>query len=126
MRRLFKDLPDACDNTLAVARMCAVMAETRKPLLPMCPKVHPGQTEEETIRAMAVEGLARRMDAAGADPAARKVYEDRLDYELGVIARMGFPGYFLIVADFIQWAKSQGIRWGRGVDRAPGRLRPGR
>ena len=114
MRRLFKDLPDACDNTLAVARMCAVMAETRKPLLPMCPKVHPGQTEEETIRAMAVEGLARRMDAAGADPAARKVYEDRLDYELGVIARMGFPGYFLIVADFIQWAKSQGIPVGPG------------
>ncbi len=114
MRRLFRDLPDACDNTLAVARMCAVMAETRKPLLPMCPKVRPGQTEEETVRAMAVEGLAHRMDAAGADPATRKVYEDRLDYELGVIARMGFPGYFLIVADFIQWAKGQGIPVGPG------------
>ena len=114
MRRLFKDLPDACDNTVAVARMCAVMSESRKPLLPMCPKVRPGQTEEETVRAMAVEGLARRMDAACADPAARKVYEDRLDYELGVIAGMGFPGYFLIVADFIQWAKSQGIPVGPG------------
>ena len=114
MRRLFKDLPDACDNTLAIARTCAVMAETRKPLLPMCPKVRPGQTEEETVRAMAVEGLVHRMDAMAADPATRRVYEDRLDYELGVIGRMGFPGYFLIVADFIQWAKAQGIPVGPG------------
>jgi len=114
MRRLFKDLPDACDNTLAIARTCAVMAETRKPLLPMCPKVRPGQTEDETVRAMAVEGLVHRMDAIGADEATRAVYEKRLDYELGVIAGMGFPGYFLIVADFIQWAKAQGIPVGPG------------
>ena len=65
MRTLFADLPEACDNTLAIARRCAVMAETRKPLLPVCPKVRPGQTEEETVRAMAMEGLERRMDAAG-------------------------------------------------------------
>lgn len=57
MRTLFADLPDACDNTLAVARMCAVMAESRKPLLPVSPKVRAGQTEEATVRAMAVEGL---------------------------------------------------------------------
>jgi len=114
MRRLFKDLPDACDNTLAIARTCAVMAETRKPLLPMCPKVRPGQTEEETVRAMAVEGLVHRMDSMDADPATRRTYEERLDYELGVIGRMGFPGYFLIVADFIQWAKAQGIPVGPG------------
>ena len=55
---LFADLPEACDNTLALARRCAVMAESRKPLLPVCPKVRPGQTEEETVRAMALEGLA--------------------------------------------------------------------
>ncbi len=114
MRRLFKDLPDACDNTLAIARTCAVMAETRKPLLPMCPKVRPGQTEDETVRAMAVEGLVHRMDAMSADEATRAVYGERLDYELGVIAGMGFPGYFLIVADFIQWAKAQGIPVGPG------------
>ncbi len=114
MRTLFADLPEACDNTLAIARMCAVMAETRKPLLPVCPKVRPGQTEDETVRAMAREGLEHRMDAIGADGEKRKIYSDRLEFELGVIADMGFPGYFLIVADFIQWAKSQGIPVGPG------------
>ena len=114
MRVLFADLPDACDNTLAIARRCAVMAETSKPLLPRCPKVRPGQTEEETVRAMAAEGLARRLDAMGADAATRARYAERLDYELGVIAQMGFAGYFLIVADFIQWAKAHGIPVGPG------------
>ena len=114
MRALFADLPEACDNTLAVARRCAVMAETRKPLLPVCPKVRPGQTEEETVRAMAREGLDRRMDAAAADAATRETYRTRLQYELDVIASMGFSGYFLIVADFIQWSKAQSIPVGPG------------
>ena len=114
MRALFADLPEACDNTLAIARRCSAMAETRKPLLPMCPKVRPGASEDETVRAMAREGLARRMDTAGADAAMRALYGERLEYELGVIAGMGFPGYFLIVADFIQWAKAQGIPVGPG------------
>ena len=91
MRALFRDLPEACDNTLAVARRCAVMAQTRKPLLPMCSK-----------------------DALGADEPMRARYAERMEYELGVIAAMGFPGYFLIVADFIQWAKGQGIPVGPG------------
>ncbi len=114
MRTLFADLPEACDNTLAIARRCAAMAETHKPLLPVCPKVRPGASEEETVRAMAVEGLERRMDALGADAAMRAVYAQRLEYELGVIASMGFSGYFLIVADFIQWSKAQGIPVGPG------------
>jgi DNA polymerase-3 subunit alpha len=114
MRALFADLPEACDNTLAIARRCAVMAEQRKPLLPVCPKVREGATEEETLRAMAIEGLARRMAADGADEATAKRYRDRLDYELSVIAGMGFPGYFLIVADFIQWAKAEDIPVGPG------------
>ncbi len=114
MRALFADLPDACDNTLAIARRCAVMAETRKPLLPTCPKVRPGETEEQTVRAMAAEGLARRLDAMGADDAQRSRYAERLAFELDVIAKMGFAGYFLIVADFIQWAKQQGIPVGPG------------
>ena len=114
MRTLFADLPEACDNTLAIARRCAVMAETRKPLLPVCPKVRPGQTEEETVRAMAIEGLERRMDAIAADQATRETYRSRLQYELDVIASMGFSGYFLIVADFIQWSKAQGIPVGPG------------
>jgi len=114
MRALFSDLPDACDNTLAIARTCAAMAETRKPLLPVCPKVRAGATEEETLRQMAREGLARRMQAVAAPAEKRTRYQERLDYELDVIARMGFPGYFLIVADFIQWAKGQGIPVGPG------------
>jgi DNA polymerase-3 subunit alpha len=114
MRALFADLPEACDNTLAIARRCAVMAETRKPLLPVCRKVRDGSTEDETVRAMAREGLVRRMDAIGADAEARAKYAERLEYELGVIAAMGFPGYFLIVADFIQWAKARGIPVGPG------------
>jgi DNA polymerase-3 subunit alpha len=114
MRTLFADLPDACDNTLAIAQTCAAMAETRKPLLPVCPKVRAGTTEEQTLREMAREGLARRMQAAFAGQAQRTRYEERLDYELDVIARMGFSGYFLIVADFIQWAKAQGIPVGPG------------
>ena len=63
---------------------------------------------------MAMEGLQRRMDAAGADAATREIYRVRLDYELSVIASMGFSGYFLIVADFIQWSKAQGIPVGPG------------
>ena len=114
MRALFADLPEACDNTLAVARRCAVMAETRQPQLPACPKVRAGSTEAETLDAIAAEGLERRMDALGADAAARATYRERLDFELSVIANMGFPGYFLIVADFIQWAKSHDIPVGPG------------
>ena len=114
MRVLFADLPEACDNTLAIARRCAVMMETRKPLLPISPKVRAGNTEEETVRAMALEGLERRMDAAGASAEDRARYRERLDYELSVIISMGFAGYFLIVADFIQWAKAQGIPVGPG------------
>ncbi|WP_284943873.1 DNA polymerase III subunit alpha [Acidisoma cladoniae] len=114
MRALFADMPEACANTIAIARRCAVMAETRKPLLPVCPKVREGTTEEETVRQMAAEGLDRRLAVMQADAETRRVYKDRLDYELGVIARMGFPGYFMIVADFIQWAKARDIPVGPG------------
>jgi DNA polymerase-3 subunit alpha len=114
MRALFADLPEACDNTLAIAQRCAVMAEPRKPLLPVCPKVRDGATEEETVRQMAIEGLALRMAAMAADAPTAQRYRERLDYELSVIAGMGFPGYFLIVADFIQWAKAEGIPVGPG------------
>ncbi|MFT8242739.1 DNA polymerase III subunit alpha [Roseomonas sp. BN140053] len=112
MRKLFADLPEACDNTLAIARRCAVMAETRKPELPICPKVQPGMTEAETVRDMARRGLEARLDAQGTED--RAVYRDRLAFELDVIEKMGFAGYFLIVADFIQWAKSQDIPVGPG------------
>ena len=122
MRALFADLPEACDNTVAIARRCAVMAETRRPLLPVCPKVRAGSTEDETLRAMAEEGLERRLHAmqADADTAAR--YRARLRFELDVIARMGFPGYFMIVADFIQWAKAHDIPVGPGRGSGAGSL----
>jgi DNA polymerase-3 subunit alpha len=114
MRALFADLPEACDNTLAVAQSCAAMAESSKPLLPTCPKVRPGTTEAETIRAMAAEGLELRLNGEEMPEAARAPYRARLTFELDVIVNMGFPGYFLIVADFIQWAKAQKIPVGPG------------
>ncbi|WP_237215641.1 DNA polymerase III subunit alpha [Falsiroseomonas oryziterrae] len=114
MRALFADLPEACDNTLAIARRCAVMAESRKPELPICPKVRPGMTEAETVAEMAREGLEMRLEAQGTPEAERDTYRQRLAYELSVIEKMGFSGYFLIVADFIQWAKQHGIPVGPG------------
>jgi DNA polymerase-3 subunit alpha len=87
------------------------MVEGRRPLLPVCPKVRPGESEAQTLRSMAVEGLADRLTAMEVEGGP---YRDRLDYELGVIEAMGFSGYFLIVADFIQWAKKQGIAVGPG------------
>ena len=114
MRTTFRNLTEACDNTIAIARSCAIMAETRKPLLPVCRKVRPGTTEEQTLCAMAWEGLERRMMTMNAAATQRSKYRERLEYELAVIAKMGFAGYFLIVADFIQWAKGQNIAVGPG------------
>jgi DNA polymerase-3 subunit alpha len=121
MRRLFADLPEACDNTLVVARRCAYFPSKRAPILPAFPTAA-GRSEAEELAAQAEAGLDARleklvyrpgMDAAAREAAARP-YRDRLAYELGVISQMGFPGYFLIVADFIQWAKGQGIPVGPG------------
>ena len=122
MRALFADLPEACDNTLALAERCAVMAESRKPMLPVFPKIADGTSEEETLRAMAMRGLDSRIKADAIAPADIARYRERLDYELGVIAKMGFPGYFLIVADFIQWAKTHGIPVGPGRGSGAGSL----
>jgi DNA polymerase-3 subunit alpha len=121
MRARFADLPEAIENTLAIARRCAVAAEGRKPILPRFP-TPAGIGEAEQLRADATAGLAARlaryvfrpdMDAATRDGIAAP-YRDRLAYELGVIGNMGFPGYFLIVADFIRWAKENGIPVGPG------------
>ncbi|WP_428394023.1 DNA polymerase III subunit alpha [Lichenicoccus sp.] len=122
MRALFADLPEACDNTLAVAQLCAVMVETRKPLLPACAKLHDGANEAQTLAAMAQTGLAARLTAMDAGEATRTRYADRLAFELGVISKMGFDGYFLIVADFIQWAKAHDIPVGPGRGSGAGSL----
>ena len=121
MRALFADVPEAVDNTLAVARRCAYMPEPRRPLLPSFPTAG-GRDEADELRAQAEAGLSRRLEAhvVGPDRAgdarkhAAKPYWQRLEYELDVIIEMGFAGYFLIVADFIQWAKGQGIPVGPG------------
>ena len=121
MRQLFADLPEAVDNTLVVARRCAFMPAPRKPILPPYPAER-GADEKEELRIEAREGLERRLAAHVFCPemsqserdAAAKPYRERLDFELGVIIAMGFAGYFLIVAEFIQWAKAQGIPVGPG------------
>lgn len=121
MKALFEDLPEAINNTLVIAQRCSVMVERRDPILPRSPTVG-DRTEEEALKELSGAGLEGRLlkhvFTEGMDEAAReetaKPYRERLEYELGVIANMGFPGYFLIVADFIQWAKDQGIPVGPG------------
>ncbi len=121
MRTLFADLPEACDNTLAIARRCGYMPEPRQPILPPFLTAS-GRPEQEELRASALAGLDQRlntqlyrpeMSEAERENAARP-YRERLEFELGTIIKMGFAGYFLIVAEFIQWAKSQGIPVGPG------------
>ena len=110
MRKLFEDLPDALDNTLVVAQRCAVAAPARKPILPSL--AGDPEAEAAQLRRDAHAGLDLRLERVPVtDPQA---YRDRLDFELNVIVGMGFPGYFLIVADFIKWAKAQGIPVGPG------------
>ncbi len=113
MRELFADLPEACDNTLVIARRCAFIPQPRKPILPAFP-TQDGVDEETALREAAQAGLAARLAAAGTSDEAQEPYRERLEYELKVIIQMGFPGYFMIVADFIQWAKRQGIPVGPG------------
>ena len=104
MRELFRDLPEAIDNTLVVAQRCDFMPPSRKPILPAFEE---GADEGTVLREKAREGLELRFKAFDITGGARKPYLDRLEFELGVIIQMGFPGYFLIVAEFIQWAKQQ-------------------
>jgi len=120
MRALFADLPEACDNTLVVAQRCAFMAPKRKPLLP--PYRMPGLTEADVLRQKTFEGLEDRLEKQVFTPEmsehdreqVAKPYRERAEYELGIIIQMGFPGYFLIVMDFIQWAKTNDVPVGPG------------
>ncbi len=113
MKRLFEDLPEALANTLVVAQRCAVAAPKRKPILPSLAGDIEG--EARMLREQAAEGLEARLAKAGIiGEEARKPYFDRLKFETDIIIQMGFPGYFLIVADFIKWAKEQDIPVGPG------------
>src|SRR5882672_6298203 len=113
MRALFADLPEACDNTLVIARRCAFIPQPQRPILPAFPL--PDDADEATaLREAARAGLAARMAAPGFLAVDSAPYRERLEFELDMIVETGFAGYFLIVADFIQWAKRQGIPVGPG------------
>ncbi len=122
MAELFADLPEAIANTLVVARRCAVMAPSRKPILPTL--AGDVAAEAEMLRHDAAAGLEERLDriealghAGSKDQEGdewRRPYRERLAFEVDVIVQMGFPGYFLIVADFIKWAKDHDIPVGPG------------
>jgi|TARA_R110002051_G_scaffold322859_1_gene414581 DNA polymerase III subunit alpha len=129
MRELFSDLPEAVDNTLVIARRCSFMPEKLAPILPPFDTVG-GRNEAEELRAQAEEGLKKRLEGyvftEDMDEATRaevaQPYHERLDFELGIIEQMGFPGYFLIVADFIGWAKERNIPVGPGRGSGAGSL----
>ena len=116
MVTLFADLPEAIENTVEIARRCAFMAYRRDPILPKF-----ADDEVEELRKQANAGLQERLKVI---PHATSVeeYQKRLDFELEIIEGMGFPGYFLIVADFIKWAKDHNIPVGPGRGSGAGSL----
>jgi DNA polymerase-3 subunit alpha len=120
MRELFADLPEACDNTIDIARRCAFMARTHKPILPRF-DTGAGRSEADELAHQAREGLKVRLtEVTPAVP--EEEYWARLEWEVGIIQQMGFPGYFLIVSDFIKWAKQHGIPVGPGRGSGAGSL----
>ena len=121
MVALFSDLPEAIASTVEIAERCAFRPHTHQPILP---RFSVGDSDEASeLRKRAEAGLARRLASAGLAPGHSEAeYRERLDFELGVIANMKYPGYFLIVADFIQWAKAKGIPVGPGRGSGAGSL----
>lgn len=113
MEELFSDIPEALENTVTFAKRCAYTPPRRDPILPSLAGDLAGEVEQ--LRQDSTAGLELRLSKLDdLDPEDRQVYFDRLDFELDVIIKMGFPGYFLIVADFIKWAKDQDIPVGPG------------
>lgn len=126
MAELFSDIPEAIANTVEIAKRCNVTIQMGKYFLPEYP-IPEGMTEAEFFRKISHEGLEERLerilDKSAPDYAERrKVYDDRLTFELDIIVQMGFPGYFLIVMDFIQWAKDHDIPVGPGRGSGAGSL----
>ncbi|NRF08333.1 DNA polymerase III subunit alpha [Agrobacterium pusense] len=128
MTALFADLPEALDNTVEIALRCSYVLKKRGPILPRFTGASDDpeaaeRAEAEELRRQAVEGLDQRLAALGMAPGyTQQDYRERLDFELGVISRMKFPGYFLIVADFIKWAKQHDIPVGPGRGSGAGSL----
>jgi DNA polymerase-3 subunit alpha len=129
MKKLFADLPEAIQNTSVIARRCHFMPLPHKPILPPFP-TESGLSEVEELRLQAKAGLEKRLSREvyplHSDPTTHtalcQTYTERLEYELGIIEKMGFPGYFLVVSDFIKWAKEQGIPVGPGRGSGAGSL----
>jgi DNA polymerase-3 subunit alpha len=128
MVKLFSDLPEALENTVEVAHRCSYVLKKRGPILPRFTGASDDtdaaeKAESEELRRQAVEGLDMRIEKLGiAAGYTEEEYRERLDFELGIIERMKFPGYFLIVADFIKWAKNHDIPVGPGRGSGAGSL----
>jgi DNA polymerase-3 subunit alpha len=124
MGSLFNDLPEALASTVEIAMRCQFRPRTRKPILPRFSLDGAAAVDEAgELRRRAEEGLEQRLQVQGVAPGhALQEYHDRLAFELSVIDGMKYPGYFLIVADFIQWAKGQGIPVGPGRGSGAGSL----
>jgi len=119
MIEAFKDTPEAITNTLKIAEACEVELELGKIQLPYF-EVPSGFDGNSYLRHLALEGLVKRYGKTYEE--IDQLYRDRLDFELSVVAKMGWPSYFLIVADFVNWAKEQGIVVGPGRGSAAGSL----
>ena len=124
MLRLFADVPEACAQSVEIARRCAFRPRTRKPILPRFTAIGGGVVDEVMeLRNQSLAGLEARLAAHGTAPGlSGDDYRERLDFELDVIVKMQFPGYFLIVADFIKYAKSLNIPVGPGRGSGAGSL----
>jgi DNA polymerase III subunit alpha len=125
MATLFADLPEALQNSVEIARRCNLSLVLNKPCLPDFPTPN-GQGLDDYLKQQSVEGLQQRMAFLFPDEAIRATkldeYNARLDFEIATIIKMGFPGYFLIVADFIRWAKENGVPVGPGRGSGAGSL----
>jgi DNA polymerase-3 subunit alpha len=125
MAQLFADVPQALDHTLEIARRCNLQIDLGRSRLPAFP-TPPGATLDQFLRRQAEHGLAQRLEMLFTDPAERERaaprYRERLDFEIRTIIQMGFAGYFLIVADFINWAKQNGVPVGPGRGSGAGSL----
>jgi len=126
MQALFADIPEALENTVEIAQRCNIQLTLGKNFLPDFP-VPEGMNLSEFMTEQAQQGLEERLlhhpaTGSGTDEENRRVYDERLDFELKMISQMGFPGYFMIVADFIQWAKNNLIPVGPGRGSGAGSL----
>jgi len=121
MYELFSDLPEALENACEIAKRCNLELELGTPHLPAYP-VPPEMSPETFLHKLAHEGLGRRLRAGVETAEPEAAYRERLDFELQTISSMGFAGYFLIVMDFIRWAKNNGVPVGPGRGSGAGSL----